>query len=107
MPLQVKQAFMRSSTLDDEEGLTMEQREEQAEKRFKAIAKKVVQREGLDKYEAKVDYVSSNRDLVVTSRPEDCALKRQQSVTEQRKRQIVAKMRKALSNEEKEKFRVL
>ena len=50
-----KQASMRADNADD--GLTMEEREDMAEKRFKAIAQRVYKREGWDRWDTDVDYI--------------------------------------------------
>lgn len=44
----------------DEDGLTLEERAEQAEIRFKAIADQIEKRKGPDKYATNIDFVGQN-----------------------------------------------
>lgn len=48
------------SRLDDEEGMTLEERAEAAEIRFKVIADRVAIERGWNKYVSETDFVESN-----------------------------------------------
>ena len=58
MKMSLKQAQGRRN--EGEEELTLEERAELAEIRFKAICSRVVKREGLDKYDSETDFIEHN-----------------------------------------------
>ena len=104
MALSLKQAHFNSR----DDGLTLNEREAQAETRFKAIKDKIIARQGGDRYATNVDYVSTNMlEAEQEAKPDSKLLKLENHMQVQKLRYLIAKSKRDKKEKAREKFRVL